>query len=151
VGTASYTERLRAPWWLWMLAVLFCASLGVAVLPVLGPVPALLGFAVTTVLAGWFLTATAAPVEVRDGDLVAGRARIPVRLLGTAVPLDPERARLLRGPDIDPGAYHLIRAWVPTAVMVDVTDPTDPTPYWYVATRQPQQLASALDAARVAG
>jgi hypothetical protein len=35
--------------------------------------------------------------------------------------------------------------------MVDVTDPTDPTPYWYVATRQPQQLASALDAARVAG
>jgi hypothetical protein len=52
VGTASYTERLRAPWWLWMLAVLFCASLGVAVLPVLGPVPALLGFAVTTVLAG---------------------------------------------------------------------------------------------------
>jgi hypothetical protein len=53
-------------------------------------------------------------------------------------------------PTSTPAAYHLIRGWVATAVLVDVTDPNDRTPYWYVATRHPEKLAAAIDQARAA-
>jgi len=33
---------------------------------------------------------------------------------------------------------------------VEVTDPDDPTPYWLLATRDPQRLAAALSPDRVA-
>ena len=150
-AAADYHERLSPPWWLWVVTAILCLTLAVAVLPALGPVPALVVLAVTEGGAGWLLASSAARVEVRAGMLRAGRARIPVALLGAPVPLDADRARLLRGPDIDPAAYHLIRGWVGTAVLVDVLDPEDPTPYWYVATRHPQRLAAALDRARQGG
>jgi hypothetical protein len=42
----------------------------------------------------------------------------------------------------------LLRAYIPTALKVEITDPADPTPYVYLSTRSPQRLASALDAVR---
>ena len=142
-----YSERLHAPWQLWGLALVLALSLGTAMLPV-GPQAALAAAAVGAVLCAWGLLAAAAPVEVRDGQLRAGRARIPLRLLGAVTALDDAAARALRGPGIDPSAYHLIRGWVPSAVRVQVLDPEDPTPYWYVATRHPRELAEAIEAAR---
>jgi hypothetical protein len=150
MGQRQYSERLRAPVWLLAVALGFCATLGLAVLPALGPLPAIGAFAVAAGATVWWFAASAALVEVHDGTLRAGRARIPVTLLGEAVPLDARRAGLLRGADIDPAAYHLIRGWVATAVLVDVTDPNDRTPYWYVATRHPEKLAAAIDQARAA-
>ena len=56
--------------------------------------------------------------------------------------------RRVRGPDSDPAGYHLIRGWVPAGVRADVIDPDDPTPYWFVASRRPDELAAAIEAAR---
>jgi hypothetical protein len=95
------------------------------------------------------LVRSAAEVRVEDGDLVAGPARIPVRLLGPVQALDPAAARAVRGPASDPAAYHLIRGWVPAGVRAAVLDPADPTPYWFVASRRPIELAAAVEAARV--
>jgi hypothetical protein len=44
----------------------------------------------------------------------------------------------------------LLRAYIPTALRVEVTDPEDPTPYLYLSTREPERLAEALRAARPA-
>lgn len=145
-----YSERLHAPWQLWGLALALAFSLGTATLPV-GPGAALAATAVGALLCTWGLLAAAATVEVGDGELRAGRARIPLRLLGAVTPLDAGAARRLRGPGIDPSAYHLVRGWVPEAVRVAVLDPEDPTPYWYVATRRPRELAEAIEAARADG
>lgn len=147
-STVTYRERLRAPWWLWAVTAFLVLSLGLAFLVVIGPVGSLALVVAVGALAGWGLRSSGAVVEVRDGQLRAGRARMPVALTGPAVALDAERAAYVRGPGIDASAYHLIRGWVATAVLVEVTDPADPTPYWYVATRHPQELAAALDAAR---
>ncbi len=35
-------------------------------------------------------------------------------------------------------------------VWIHVTDEQDPTPYWLISTRHPEQLVAALDAARPA-
>ena len=89
-------------------------------------------------------------VAVVDGALIAGRARIPVHLLGRAAALDRAGVREAMGPGLDARAYVCLRAWVGRAVRVDVVDEQDPTPYWVVSTRHPQQLLAAIEQARAA-
>ncbi len=133
---------------MWLLGFVAALSVGAFLLPPFGPVVSVIAVAVTAVAVSAGLAAWATTVEVGDGELRAGRAHVSVRLLGEPIALDAERAALLRGRDIDPAAYHLIRSWVRCAVLVDLSDPQDPTPYWYVATHQPQRLAEAIQAAR---
>jgi hypothetical protein len=45
-------------------------------------------------------------------------------------------------------AFIVQRPWVPTAVLVRLADPADPTPYWVVGSRRPAELAAAVLAAR---
>jgi hypothetical protein len=33
-------------------------------------------------------------------------------------------------------------------VRIDLADPDDPTPYWFVSTRHPERLVAALERAR---
>lgn len=102
------------------------------------------------VLTAAFLTFGSARIEVADGFLTAGKARIEVRFLGTAEALDAEQARHWAGRGADPRAFLLLRPYLKRAVRVPLTDPADPTPYWLLATRHPEQLTAALDAERSA-
>jgi len=145
---STYDERLWPPLWLWVVGWLMVGLLAVSVHAALGPVWGLVALLAPGALLTWGLISSAARIRVSDGELLAGRARIPLELLGSARPLDPVEARAVRGPESDPAGYHLIRGWVPTGVTMAVTDPADPTPYWFVATRRPQALAAAVDAAR---
>jgi hypothetical protein len=143
-----YRERIGAAVWMWLLWAGLVLSVWLALLVVVGP----LWCSVVAVAAGALsaagLVRSAARVEVGGGELRAGRAHIPLPLLGAPQVLDAEAARRLRGPAFDPRAFHLLRSWVPGAVMVDVVDPEDPTPYWYVSSRRPEQLAAAIRAGR---
>jgi hypothetical protein len=67
---------------------------------------------------------------------------------GEAEVLDAEEARAWRTYKADTRAFLLLRAYIPTALRVEVTDPDDPTPYLYLSTREPERLAEALRAAR---
>jgi DUF3093 family protein len=146
----TYDERLWPPVWLWVAGWLFVLTMGLAFYAALGPIGGLLGIVVPGGLLTWGLLASAAPVRVQDGELLAGRAHIPLTDVGEPVVLDAERARAARGPESDPTAFHLIRGWVPAGVRLEVTDPADPTPYWFVATRRPADLAAAIERARAA-
>lgn len=146
-----YGERLWPPVWLWVVGWLFVGLLAVSVHAALGPVWGLIALLLPGGLLTWGLVSSAAQIRVVDGALVAGPARIPVEHLGSAHPLDAVESRAVRGPESDPAGYHLIRGWVPAGVKMTVTDPADPTPYWFVATRQPQALAAAIEAARPKG
>jgi hypothetical protein len=139
-----YRERLYAPASWWAVCLALVVSLSVAVGYPLG-LPAGL---FTAALAGgavvWVLVSAAAGVLVTEEALTAGRARLPRAAVGTVTALDGAAAARLRGPGADARAYLLLRPWVTLAVRVDVEDPADPTPYWYVATRRPHALAAAL-------
>jgi hypothetical protein len=144
----TYDERLAPPLALWVGAWVGSLALGLSFYVALGPGPGLVALLVPGGLLSMVLIRSVAVVRVEDGDLVAGPARIPVALLGPAEALDADQARRVRGPESDPAGYHLIRGWVPAGVRAAVCDPHDPTPYWFVASRRPVELAAAVEAAR---
>ena len=145
---ASYSERLTVPLRWWVQATMLVATFWLAV-AVATPVSFATGFLVVAALlvAGAFLSYGGARIEVADGEFRAGRAHIPVHLLGEAIPLDAEQTRLTAGRDADARAYLVLRPYVKRSVRVEIADPADPTPYWLVSSRNPQQLAAALQAA----
>jgi hypothetical protein len=144
-----YDERLTAPLTWWLFPAITGVSFGL-IFYLFGTVPGLIALLAGCAVGSVLLSAYgAARIRVVQGLLVAGDARIPVEALGTAYPLDRQEAFLWRTRKADARAFMLLRAFVPTALRVEVTDPQDPTPYLYLSTRDPEGLAAALEAARL--
>lgn len=146
---AGYDERLGVPLRWWAQGTMLVASLWLAVVVATPPVVASVVTALALlVMVVAFLGWGSARLTVGDGSFRAGRARIPLHLLGEAVPLDADAMRRRAGVDADARAFLLLRGYVKGGVQVDVVDPADPTPYWLVSSRRPARLAAALEAAR---
>ena len=141
----EHDERLTVPWWGWLLTL---AAVAAFITPFgLGaPVPLRwAAFAVppATAVALWWLGRVR--VAVSGGELIVDDARLPLRCIAKAVPLDATGRSALLGPGADPLAFVVQRPWIPGAVQVVLDDPADPTPYWLVSTRRPERLARLLD------
>jgi hypothetical protein len=146
---AAYDERLSVPLRWWALATMFWASVLVAFLVATPVWVAVATTAALVALGGGVLVGYgSARLRVRDGVLVAGRARLPVAELGEVEPLHRESMRLLAGRDADVRAFLVLRPYLRRGVRVDVVDPADPTPYWLLSTRHPDRLAEAVSTAR---
>jgi hypothetical protein len=148
-STPAYRERLwPSPWVFLTTALVIPASLLVFL-----PISEAAGVVVAIVLYGAIvviLIATTPLVEVTDAEFGAGRAHLPLAVVGEVTAFDREEARAERGVRLDARAFLLIRGWMPGLVRVDLDDPSDPTPYWLVSTRHPRRLAAALATARAA-
>lgn len=146
-GPTAFRERVLPGPGGWLTAPAFAAVLAVALWPASPPLGVAVGAlaAVAGLAALWW---TSPVVAVHDGTFRAGRAAIPVALLGPVTTLDAPGMRTELGPRLDARAYVCLRAWARTGVLVPLEDPQDPTPYWLVSTRRPHDLARALDAAR---
>ncbi|MGW5867886.1 DUF3093 domain-containing protein [Streptomyces sp. NPDC055239] len=143
-----YEERLTAPRSWWLVSLLVGVAMALIMLP-FGTLPLLGGLVAGTAVAAVVTSSYGSPrIRVVADSLVVGDAKIPVSALGEATVLDAEEARAWRGPKADPRAFMLLRAYIPTALRVEITDPQDPTPYVYVSTRHPEALAAALTAVR---
>jgi hypothetical protein len=141
----DYDERLGVPLRWWVQGTMLVASLWLAVVVALPGVAAWVVTAAAMLVLTAVLLAIGSPrLTVRDGVFRAGRARIAGAHLGTARALDPESTRRLAGVEADARAFLLLRPYLKRAVRVEITDPADPTPYWLVSTRHPDQLARAL-------
>lgn len=90
-----------------------------------------------------FVIASSPTIIVTD-ELVAGRMRIPLTVIGETTPLTRNELRELIGPAADARAQLFIRGYVKTGLKVEIRDSADPTPYVVVSTRRPEQLAVAL-------
>ncbi|MFD7393187.1 DUF3093 domain-containing protein [Streptomyces sp. NPDC059852] len=150
LSATPYEERLTAPRSWWLVSFLVGLSMALVLLP-FGTLPMLAGLVGGTAAAA-VVASSYGSVRIRVvGDaLIAGDARIPVRALGEAQILDREEARAWRTYKADTRAFLLLRAYIPTALRVEVTDPEDPTPYLYLSTREPERLADAIRSARAA-
>lgn len=140
---AEYRERLwPAPWILVATALVIPASL-----LVLAPLSFLVGAITGVVLyAGCVLLFVyGAPiVAVENGRLSAGRAAIPVSLIGDVDAYEGQEAVLERGQRLHARAFLVIRGGIRGVVRVQVIDPKDPTPYWLISTRRPTEMAAAI-------
>lgn len=139
-----YRERLTAPWWLWLASCVVCATLGIAYAAPFTATIGLVVFGISFGVVAIGLMRSAPIVEVRDGVVRAGVATMDLEFVGSVSALDADQSRKLRGPDADPFAWMTLRGWIATAVRLDVADPNDDTPYWYISTRHPAALVAAF-------
>jgi DUF3093 family protein len=145
----SYRERLRVPVSWWLLAVPVIAILGGEVYAGFGGfIPPLIYAVFVAAAAGFLLSWGAATVEVADGALRAGSATLPLSQIGDVVALDEKQAALLRGPRADPAAHLMLRPYLKRAVYIALADQGSEVPYWLVATRHPEELATAIERGR---
>ena len=145
----TYRERLTVSWWLWPLtlaaAAVLATELGIGALTLRHPVTYIVagGLAIAGLLA-------LGRIRIRVQDEAGGPVlrvddtRLPLAVIAAVHPLAAEQRRDLLGRDADPLAFVIQRPWIPGGVRIDLDDPADPTPYWFVSSRHPQRLAAAL-------
>jgi hypothetical protein len=142
---AEHHERLSVPLRWWVQGTMLVAAFWLAFVV---STPGVVAWSATAVLvlamAGLFVAYGAARVDVADGWLRAGRARISGEFLAGAEALDAHATRRVAGPEADARAYLLLRPYLKRSVRVAVRDDRDPTPYWLVSTRDPEHLAAAI-------
>lgn len=151
-GRLRFDERLAAPLWWWLPALVIIALVYLDVRlghprwpdwPVVVLLVPLAAFA--------FHRIGRARVTVREDDagqteLRVGAATLPCRFVAQVGPVTAEGKQQALGPDLDPAAYVLHKAWVGPLVRVTLRDPTDPTPYWLFSTRRPAALVECIRA-----
>lgn len=149
---SSYSERLTVPWWSWpvgfAVAAFLAAELSLGFVPLRHPVT----YIIAGLLAAAALLALGRIRVSVDGaagsELRVDDARLPVEFIGQVEVIDLAGRRAILGVDAEPLAFIIQRPWIKGGVRIDLDDPADPTPYWYVSSRHPQRLADALRAAR---
>lgn len=139
-----FRERLSPPAWWWPLLLLWTGSLGIAFGYALGTWVGVGVFASASLLLGFISVSVADEVTVADDGLRVGRAFLTADAIGPVTPLAAPDARDLRGRAGDARAHLILRGWIPTAVRIDLRDPDDPHPYWYLSSRRPVELTAAL-------
>jgi hypothetical protein len=142
----TYRERLwPAPWIFLATALVIPASLLVFL-----PISQLAGVIVAVVLYGAIIATlllTTPRIEVADGELRAGRARLPLSVVSDVRAARGADAVHERGVGLHADAWLLIRGWIPDVVRVELDDADDPTPYWIISSRRAEELAAAIAAA----
>ena len=90
-------------------------------------------------------------VRVTSDELKVDDARIELRFVADAEPLSAKAREAALGRHFDPLAFVVRRPWLRGAVLVRLSDPDDPTPYWIVGSRRPTELAEAIRRASARG
>jgi hypothetical protein len=138
-----YREKLWPNVWIWIIA----AGVAGAGILVFAPISTAAGFTAAGVLfaimAVLLVLSTPAIVVTADS-LTVGRASIERRFVGAVEGFRSADATAERGTRLNALAYLCIRGWIDPVVKIEITDPSDQTPYWLTSTRRPDELTAAL-------
>lgn len=140
-----YAERLWPNFWIWLAAAGFSSAVILMLAPIsiaVGLTAAVVVFAIIAVL----LVRSTPAITVTASTLRVGGATIERSFLGTATAFRGAEATAERGTRLNGLAFLCIRGWVDPVVRIEITDPTDRTPYWLTSTRYPEKLVAALQA-----
>jgi hypothetical protein len=88
------------------------------------------------------------PILLCNGETFSARnAEIPMKFLGKAEVIERETQFEELGRKLDARAWLCIQASVKKLVKIEILDPNDPTPYWLVTTRRPEELVALINKA----
>jgi len=142
-----YRERLWPSAWVFVSTALVMPASLLVFLPInafVGVVSAIVLYGATVAL----LLGTSPIILVTSGEVVAGRARLPLEFAGDAQSYVEPEATLQRGRRLDARAWLVIRGWIAPVVKLPVEDANDPTPYWLFSTRHPLEVVQAIEDAK---
>jgi hypothetical protein len=94
------------------------------------------------------MVATSPTISLSETELRVGKAHIERKFIGAVSAYSGTYAIAARGTELDARAWIFFRGWINPVVRVDITDPSDPTPYWLISSRRPEELVAALRAGR---
>ena len=145
-GASGFDERLSVPLWWYLPAVGVGVLLGAEIHMGYPGLRSWLGYAVVIPLAvGVLVWLGRTRVRVSDGRLHAGDESVAVASIGQVeVIRDRDAKQVALGPDLDPAARLLHRAWVRPVVRLELTDPASAVPYWVISVPDPDRLLAAL-------
>lgn len=145
-----YSERQWVPWYFWFMAAFVVAittatvSLNRTIWWVIIPAVVLSAIAIW-VMVSW--SGTVLRVE-KDADgtrwLMVKDAQLPHDVVQRSMVVPKSARRNALGPQFDPAAFLVTHGWIDEHVMLVLDDPEDPTPYWLIAAKKPQQVLDAF-------
>lgn len=144
-GSIGFDERLSVPLWWYLLAAALGVLLGAEIHMGYPGVRSWIGYATLIplfVLALVWLGRTR--VQVGPDELVVGERRLPLSAVGRVDIVQKADKQPALGPQLDPTAYLMHRAWVGPLVRVEVLGDADDAPYWVFSTRRPDEVVAAL-------
>jgi len=138
-----YRERLWPSMWLplivfmlvplfWLLLAPFNADLGLLV--------GVASFFIVMVV----IYSRVSTVTVTTDALIYGAAKIESQYIGSVSAFSGAPAVEQRRTKLDARAWTKFHTVGDGLVRIEIVDPQDPTPYWLVSTRKPNELAQAL-------
>jgi hypothetical protein len=148
--SVRYRERLWVPWWWCLPGFTLAAIIAVEVDMGVRSLPDWLPFAVLLPVAAlvliWFSRVELRVVTDPDGvaELWVGDAHLPVTVVSRSAEVPRSAKSAALGRQLDPAAYVVHRGWVGPMVLLVLDDADDPTPYWLISTRHPDQVLAAL-------
>ncbi|MCR2811845.1 DUF3093 domain-containing protein [Microbacterium sp. zg.Y1090] len=143
----AYRERLTPSLWA-LVSAAVVGPMAALVLTAFNPTVGLIVGGILAVAVVALMLALSPVIEVRDGWLYAGKAKIELQFLGDPDVFVGEDARRARGPELDPRSWMLVRPGIDGLVRVPVDDPRDPVPCWVLSSRTPDRLSAIIRAAR---
>lgn len=149
-GDIIYREQLWVPWWYWALAVPGIVVCTAQIAFNRSVIWLIVGGTLVTLVGLWILitlSKTKLSVEVDAAGetwLHAGTAVLPASVVAKSLAVPASAQRNALGRQLDPAAFLVTHTWVRTMVLLVLDDPEDPTPYWLVSTRRPEQLLEAF-------
>lgn len=138
-----FAERVVPSLTAWLLVPAGAVLVGIMLLPIDLAV-AVTGGLVVALVVGVLLWIASPAILVRGGMLTVDRARLPIQVISAVEMLDRPQTEQAMGPDLDARAHLRHRAWAHYSVRIVLDDRDDPTPYWLISTRRPEDLAEAL-------
>ncbi len=145
-----YSERQWVPLYWWFIAAFLVALTSAQLGANRAPLWLYIAVVSLSVLAVWvllYLSSTTVRVELEpDGSrwLVTGQANLPHTVVDRSLAVPATAKRNAMGRQLDPAAFVVSHGWVPEMVMLVLNDPDDPTPYWLIATKNPEKLLAAF-------
>ncbi len=140
---AEFREKLWPNVWIWIIA----AGISGAGILVFAPISLAAGYTaagVLFVIMAVLLVLSTPTITVTADTLTVGRATIDRRFVGAVEAFRGKEATAQRGTRLNGLAYLCIRGWIDPVVKIEITDPSDRTPYWLTSSRRPEELAAAL-------
>ena len=149
--TIRYRERLSVPLWWWLPGFGVAALIALEVDQGVSGVPDWLPYAVLLPVAAVVLVMLGrTELKVVDNgaetELWVGDAHLPASVITRAAEVPRSAKSAALGRQLDPAAYVVHKGWVGPMVLLVLEDPDDPTPYWLVSARRPDEVLAALRA-----
>jgi hypothetical protein len=143
-ATVLYKERVLPSVLFYLATLTLPVSLILVALPfseVAGFVMA--GIAIPLIIG---LTWLAAPlITLTESELRIGNVAIDRALLGDVEVISSANAFKERGVNLHSRAYTRFQIGVKELIKVEIKDELDPTPYWLIATRNPEVIAGLIN------